>query len=105
MLEADVARIHSLATTLRTAGDRIDEIDVRTSAGSTAAALPDGLGGGGSGIPPAIAQAAEFVEGAYLRAAERYRQVAALCTQCADKLETTDEQFAGTLAALDVHRA
>lgn len=105
MLEADITQIRSLATKLNTAGDRIDEIDVRTSADSTAAALPDGLGGSGSGIPPAIAQAAEFVEGAYLRAAERYRQVATLCTQSADKLETTDDQFANTLAALDVHRA
>ncbi|CRY82517.1 hypothetical protein [Nocardia farcinica] len=105
MLEADVTQIRELAAKLKEAGDRIDGIDVRTAADGVAAALPDGQGGAGSGIPPAIAQAAEFIEGAYLRAAERYRQVATLCTQCADKLETTDEQFANALAALDVHHA
>ncbi|MEU4312000.1 hypothetical protein [Nocardia sp. NPDC024068] len=85
--------------------DTVDGIDVRTKAAELPAALPDSPNEVVSGIPQALEQAAEFVEGAYLRAAQRYRQVATVCTQCTDRMETTDGQFSDQLNALDVHRA
>lgn len=105
MLQADIDQIRTLAGKLRDAGTKIDDMNVRTGADGLAAAMPDYANDPGSGIPQAVAQAAEFVEGAYLRVAERYRQVATLCVESADRLETTDQEFAGTLSALDVHRA
>lgn len=103
MLHADREQIRILAGKLSEAGDRIDRVDVRTTADALGSALPDW--DAPSVLAQALGQAAEFVEGAYLRAAERYRQVGTACVGCADRVETTDEEFAGTLAALDVHRA
>ncbi|WP_067655958.1 hypothetical protein [Nocardia harenae] len=103
MLHADIEQIRILAGKLGEAGDRIDGVDVRTSADALGSALPDQSAP--SVLAQALGQAAEFVEGAYLRAADRYRQVGTACVVCADRAETTEEEFAGRLAALDVHRA
>jgi len=56
----------------------------------------------GCDIAPECIQAAEYIEGAYLRMADRLREVATKMTQCASNLATTDDQFAQTLHALDV---
>ncbi|MGI5216331.1 hypothetical protein [Nocardia sp. CA-290969] len=106
MLQADIDQIHALAGKLRGAGDRIDAIDVRTKAKELPAALPESPGEAAvSGISQALEQAAEFVEGAYLRAADRFRLVATTCSQCADSMETTDTEFSGKLSAMDVQSA
>lgn len=47
-------------------------------------------------------QAGEFVEGAYLRVAARMRQVSAITTECAQRLDTTDAEFARRMNEIDV---
>ncbi|MFI9404746.1 hypothetical protein [Nocardia sp. NPDC052316] len=88
-----------MADKLARVGTEIDNIDVRTGAAGLNAALP------GSDIPRAIELAAEFVEGAYLRVAERMRDVATKSTDAANNLQVTDTQFADLLHGMDVHRA
>ncbi|WP_280478086.1 hypothetical protein [Nocardia asiatica] len=99
MLQADVDQIRALADKLLAAGGAIDSIDVRTSAAGLHSAVP------GSDIPRAIELAAEFVEGAYLRVAERLREVANKSKDAAGNLQTSDQQFAQMMHAMDVHRA
>lgn len=105
MLEADIDQIRALAVKLTNAGESIDALDVRSGASSLDAALPDGTNDATFLIPEAAAQAALAVEGAFLRAAERYKQVSTLCTTCADNLQMTDEEFDRKLSELDVHSA
>ncbi|MFD5175523.1 hypothetical protein ACFWM1_06890 [Nocardia sp. NPDC058379] len=88
-----------MADTLTTSGDSIDNIDVRTSVGALSGALP------GCDVPRAVELAAEFVEGAYLRAAERLREVATKSRNAATNLQTTDEQFSQMLREMDVRDA
>ncbi|MEU7220332.1 hypothetical protein [Nocardia iowensis] len=88
-----------MADKLSRVGTEIDSLDVRTGAAGLHVALP------GSDIPRAIELAAEFVEGAYLRVAERMRDVANKSAAAADNLQVTDTQFADLLHAMDVHRA
>lgn len=108
MLKADIDQIRALAVKLTNAGESIDALDVRSGASSLDASLPDGTNDVKDGtflIPEAAAQAALAVEGAFLRAAERYKQVATLCTTCADNLQMTDEEFGRKLSELDIHSA
>ncbi|MEU4710466.1 hypothetical protein AB0G00_28975 [Nocardia salmonicida] len=88
-----------MADKLTTSGDAVDNIDVRTSVGALAAALP------GCDIPRSVELAAEFVEGAYLRAAERLREVATKSRNAATNLQISDEQFSQMLREMDVRDA
>ncbi|MBW0272281.1 hypothetical protein ATM97_18890 [Nocardia sp. MH4] len=88
-----------MADKLTTSGDAIDNLDVRTAVGTLAGALP------GCDIPRSVELAAEFVEGAYLRAAERLREVANKSRNAASNLQTTDEQFSQMLREMDVRDA
>ncbi|MGY1935305.1 hypothetical protein [Nocardia gipuzkoensis] len=99
LLQADVDQIRAMADKLLAAGNTIDSIDVRTSAAGLQAAAP------GSDIPRTIELAAEFVEGAYLRVAERLREVANKSKDAAGNLQTSDQQFAQIMHAMDVHHA
>ncbi|MEV6059642.1 hypothetical protein [Nocardia asteroides] len=105
MLKADIDQIRALSVKLTNAGESIDALDVRSGASSLDASLPDGTNDATFLIPEAAAQAALAVEGAFLRAAERYKQVATLCTTCADNLQMTDEEFGSKLSELDIHSA
>lgn len=105
MLKADIDQIRALAVKLSNAGDSIDALDVRHGASLLDAALPEGTNDATFLIPEAAAQAALAVEGAFLRAADRYRQVSTLCTQCADNLQMSDEEFGRKLNELDVRGA
>lgn len=105
MLEADIDQINALSVKLSNAGGSIDALDVRSGASALDTALPNGTNDATFLIPEAAAQAALAVEGAFLRAAERYRQVAALCTTCADNLQMTDDEFGRKLSELDVRDA
>ncbi len=105
MLKADIDQIRALAVKLSNAGDSIDALQVQHGASALTAALPNGTNDATFLIPEAAAQAAIAVEGAFLRVAERYRQVATLTTQCADNLQMTDEEFGRKLSELDVRSA
>ncbi|CAM4377544.1 hypothetical protein NONI108955_23445 [Nocardia ninae] len=96
MLKADIDQLNKLASVLDGVGKDVDDIDVRTGAGLLADALP------GCEISQACTQAGEFVEGAYLRVAARMRQVAAITTDCAQKFNTTDAEFARRMNEIDV---
>ncbi|WP_329414668.1 hypothetical protein OG563_18195 [Nocardia vinacea] len=96
MLKADIDQLNTLASVLDGVGNDIDNLEVRTAAGYLADALP------GCAIPQACAQAAEFVEGAYLRVAGRMRQVAVLTRDCAKNLNMTDTEFARRMDEVDV---
>ncbi|MEU5405053.1 hypothetical protein [Nocardia asteroides] len=99
MFQADIDQINALADKLTTCGNTIDDIDVRTLAGTLSGALP------GCDIPRSVDLAAEFVEGAYLRAAERLREVATKSRNAASNVQTSDEQFAQVLREMDVRDA
>ncbi|WP_051407327.1 hypothetical protein [Nocardia sp. CNY236] len=87
MLSADISQMHNLAGTLDDVGKQIDALDVRTAASGLAAALP------GCPVSAVCLTAGEYTEGAWLRVADRIRQIATLTTRCADDVEATDADF------------
>ena len=97
MLEADVEQLNALAGLLDRAGQAVDGLDVRTAEGAIAEALP------GSGLPEVCAQAGMFVEGAYLRVADRLRRIATITRHNAEAYMGTDEEFGQQLRDLDFH--
>lgn len=61
------------------------------------------LAGGGLlvEIGAACAKAGEYSEGAWLRIAERMRKLAGIVNQCADNVQTTDQEFKNRLEVMD----
>ncbi len=87
MLSADIVQMRQLAVTLDDVATQIDALDVRTVADTLAAALP------GCPIPIAVSQAGEYTEGAWLRVAQRIKQISVATTQCANNIQSTDADF------------
>ncbi|AVH20899.1 type VII secretion target [Nocardia cyriacigeorgica] len=97
MLQADIDQLNRLATTLNDVGNSIDALEIRTVGDQLAAALP------GAPIPATCAKAGEYTEGAWLRVAQRIRQLANITTQCAANYQMTDEEFAKQLDTMAFH--
>ncbi|TQF65841.1 hypothetical protein FK531_20410 [Rhodococcus spelaei] len=75
-------------------GESIDDIDVRNSIRTSGDFLP------GSDVAAALDEAGEFVEGAYLRMAQRARRIAAIAKGNARDFEVTDDAFRTQLTAV-----
>ncbi|MCP2290833.1 Protein of unknown function (DUF2580) [Nocardia amikacinitolerans] len=97
VLHADIDQMNNLATVLNDVGNGIDALEIRTVGDQLAAALP------GAPIPATCAKAGEFTEGAWLRVADRIRQLAAITTRCAADFQATDETFAQQLGTMAFH--
>lgn len=95
MLEADMDQLKKLADTLDSVAEEIDKIDVRTTGDQIGAALP------GCNLGAICAQTGEFTEGAWLRIALRVRALSGIVRQCADDMDTTDQQFKDKLNTMD----
>ncbi|GAD83972.1 type VII secretion target [Nocardia asteroides] len=95
MLQVDIDELRRLATTVTSVGAEIDKIDVRTNGDKVGEAFP------GVEIGAACAKAGEYSEGAWLRIAERMQKLAAIVNQCADNVQTTDQQFKNRLEEMD----
>ncbi|UGT41154.1 hypothetical protein LTV02_35295 [Nocardia yamanashiensis] len=95
MLEADIQQLRALTVQVNTAATAIDGIDVRTSGNAIGELLP------GSGLGPVCAQAGEFIEGSWLRIAQRLQKLSGIVTTAADDYQVTDEEFAKRLAAME----
>ena len=98
VLRADIDQMNTLATVLNDVGNGIDILEVRAFGDQLTAALP------GAPIPATCAKAGEFTEGAWLRVADRIRQLAAITTRCAADYQATDETFAQQLGTMAFHK-
>ncbi|WP_133733856.1 hypothetical protein [Nocardia ignorata] len=87
--------MRKLATTVTSVGEEIDKIDVRTNGDKIGEAFP------GIEIGAACAKAGEYSEGAWLRIAQRMRQLAGIVNQCADNVQTSDQEFKNRLEQMD----
>ena len=95
MLQVDIDELRKLATTVTSVGEEIDKIDVRTNGDKVGESFP------GVEIGAACAKAGEYSEGAWLRIAERMRKLAGIVNQCADNVQTTDQEFKNRLEVMD----
>ncbi|TDP42810.1 hypothetical protein DFR75_1011928 [Nocardia ignorata] len=95
MLQVDIDELRKLATTVTSVGEEIDKIDVRTNGDKIGEAFP------GIEIGAACAKAGEYSEGAWLRIAQRMRQLAGIVNQCADNVQTSDQEFKNRLEQMD----
>lgn len=98
-LKVDTGQLRKLASKLNETADKVDAVDVRTKANAITAALP-----GAPEISRAATQGGEFVEGAWLRLAQRQRRMASISTECANDFECTDEKYRDKLTALGATR-
>ncbi|NKW35314.1 hypothetical protein GS942_26190 [Rhodococcus hoagii] len=85
----DSAQLRAFASTMDDAGAAVDALDV----------IGPGVGFG-SAAAAACVQAVEFVEGAYLRVADRFRQTAVIARGNADQYDVTESDFTTRLAAM-----
>ena len=95
MLEADIDQLKKLASTLDSISGEIDKIDVRANGDKLGAALP------GCNLGAICAQTGEFTEGAWLRIAQRVQALSGIVKQCADNMDTTDQQFKDKLNTMN----
>ncbi len=95
MLTVDIVQLNRLADTVGAVSTQIDTIDVRTSADKIPNALP------GCGIGQACVQSGEFIEGAWLRIAQRLQQLETIVRQCSASTHTTETEFADRLDSMD----
>ncbi|EGD25307.1 hypothetical protein [Prescottella equi] len=89
-MKVDSARLRAFASTMDGAGDAVDAIDV----------IGPGVRLPGSAAATACNQAVEFVEGAYLRVADRLRQMAVIARGNADEYDVTESDFTARLGAM-----
>jgi hypothetical protein len=92
-MKVDVAHLRAFASA-------IDDVGVATA---TLNAIGPGSQPPGSAVALECDQATEFVEGAYLRVADRVRQMAAIARGNADDYDVTEADFTGQLAAMGEH--
>ncbi|MFB7724446.1 hypothetical protein [Nocardia sp. NPDC056100] len=97
LFKSDIDQLNTLAVTLENAGNAIDAVDIRSALSAVHAALV------ACDIVQVCDQSGEFIEGAYLRVAERERQVAAKARECAAAYAMTDENFKKELDKFDFH--
>jgi hypothetical protein len=97
MLQADIDQLTKLATTLDTLADAIGDLHVRGKDNLVTAAMP------GSTVPSDCLQAGLRVEAAYAQVAKRMQDVAGKIRESSANLQTTDDQFAQGMHALDFH--
>ncbi|MFD3707503.1 hypothetical protein ACFWUP_30575 [Nocardia sp. NPDC058658] len=95
MLKVDIDNLNQLATTVSNAAIDIDGLEVRTMGDAIGAALP------GCEVGASCAQAGEFVEGAWLRAAQRLEKLSGLVRECTSAVQLTDEEFKKRLDTMD----
>ncbi|MFC3961708.1 hypothetical protein [Nocardia jiangsuensis] len=95
MLTADILQLNRLADTVGTVSAEIDKIDVRTSADRIPNALP------GCTVGQACVQSGEFIEGAWLRMAQRLHQLETIVRQCSASIHTTETEFTDRLNSMD----
>jgi hypothetical protein len=89
-MKVDSAQLRAFASTMDDAGAAVDALDV----------IGPGVGLPGSAAAAACVQAVEFVEGAYLRVADRLRQTALIARGNADQYDVTESDFTTRLAAM-----
>ncbi|MGW9565179.1 hypothetical protein [Prescottella equi] len=90
-MKVDSARLRAFASMMDDAGAAVDALEV----------IGPGVRLPGSAAAAACEQAVEFVEGAYLRVADRMRQMAAIARGNADEYDVTESDFTAHLAAMD----
>ena len=89
-MKVDSAQLRVFASTMDGACDAVDAIDV----------IGSGVRLPGSAAAKACDQAVEFVEGAYLRVADRMRQMAVIARGNADEYDVTESDFTARLGAM-----
>ncbi|MCM6778190.1 hypothetical protein NDR87_32380 [Nocardia sp. CDC159] len=97
LTQADMDQLNSLAGKLEEVGNAIDAVDIRTALAKVREALV------ACDIVPVCDQAGEFIEGAYLRVAERERSIATKIRTCATDFAMTDQNFKKALDEFDFH--
>lgn len=97
MFKADIDQLNTLAKTLDDAGNAIDAVDIRSALSAVRSALV------ACDIVQVCDQTGEFIEGAYLRVAERERAIAAKVRSCATDYAMTDDTFKKELDKFDFH--
>ncbi|RDI62855.1 hypothetical protein [Nocardia pseudobrasiliensis] len=97
LLKADVDQLNTLAGTLEEVGNAIDAVDIRSAVARVREALD------GCDIVAVCEQAGEFIEGAYLRVAERERAIGSKIRTCASDFAMTDENFKKAMDEYDFH--
>ncbi|TQF65780.1 hypothetical protein FK531_20335 [Rhodococcus spelaei] len=89
-MKVDTAALRAFASAVDDAGTAIDAIQ----AIDTGTALP------GSTTGPACAQATTFVEGAYLRVADRMRRMGTIARGNANEFDVTESEFTDRLGSM-----
>lgn len=96
MLQTDIDQLNRVVTLLDGVSSAIDGLDVRTSANTLKSSIP------GCAVIAECILGAEYIEGAYLRMAERLRQVSRLTAASAANYQVTEAEFQRRLRELDV---
>lgn len=78
-------------------GETIDDIEVRGFINTAGDFMP------GCDVPAALEEAGEFIEGAYLRMAQRARRIAAVAKGNAHEFEVSEDDFRSRLNSLGAH--
>ncbi|TLF93671.1 hypothetical protein FEK35_29290 [Nocardia cyriacigeorgica] len=86
-MKVDPDQLRALAATMDDTGGKVDALHVRTKADAVAGSMP------GSPLGATCATAGEYVEGAWLRMAMRYKRISNLCKGNAETYEVTDADF------------
>ncbi|WP_137725571.1 hypothetical protein [Prescottella subtropica] len=89
-MKVDSAQLRAFAAATDDAGAAIDALDV----------IGAGARLSGSATAAACEQAAEFVEGAYLRVADRMRAVAAIARGNGDDYDVAESEFTASLTGM-----
>ncbi|WP_305094538.1 hypothetical protein [Prescottella sp. R16] len=89
-MKVDSERLRMFASAMDDAGAAVDGLDV----------IGTGAPLAGSAAAAACEQAAEFVEGAYLRVADRMHRMAGIARGNADDYDVTEAEFTASLAGM-----
>ncbi|MDI9950420.1 MULTISPECIES: hypothetical protein [Rhodococcus] len=93
-MKVDPTELRVLASSMYDVGETIDDIEVRGSINTVGDFMP------GCDVPAALDEAGEFIEGAYLRMAQRARRIAVVATGNAHEFEVSEDDFRSQLNAI-----
>ncbi|NLE78064.1 MAG: hypothetical protein GX610_00505 [Rhodococcus sp.] len=94
-MKVDPEELRALAGVLEGVSSAVDAIEVRTQCDAVAAAIP------GTDLGAAAAKAGEFVEGAYLRVADRISQISQIAQGNARNYDVQEGEFLERLTAME----
>jgi hypothetical protein len=96
LLQADYDEMDKLSSVLINSATMIHAVKAAAAADGIAGALP------GSGLDGVCTQAGQFVDGAYQRVADKFKQVCRSIYWATKTFQETDEAFAADMKKFDI---